>query len=77
MILGATVYEADLVGMIMGLHLIKTESRKKTNCPLIVDNQAALVAIESKLNNSGHHLAAELLEQAKRLKKRRGSGRFS
>ena len=64
-----TVYEAELVGMIMGLHLIKTEKKNKTKCALSVDNQAALTAIKSKMNKSGQHLAADLLQLAKQLTK--------
>jgi ribonuclease HI len=71
-----TVYEAELVGMIMGLHLIKTERRNGVKCALNVDNQAALVAIKSEMNKSGQHLAANLLQIAKQLHKRRGNGRF-
>ena len=71
-----TVYEAELVGMIMGLHLIKTERRNKTKCALNVDNQAALVAIKSKMNKSRHYLAAEVHNIAKKLKKNGRGRRF-
>ena len=71
-----TVYEAELVGMIMGLYLIKTEGRNKTKCVLSVDNQAALSAINTKMNKSGQHLAADLLKMAKQLIERRGNSRF-
>ena len=71
-----TVYEAELVGMILGLHLIKTEPRNKVKCALSVDNQAALSAIGSKMNKSGQHLAAAVLKLAKQLKKHGGNGRF-
>ena len=54
------VYKAKLVGMIMGLYLIKTESRSKTKCALSIDNQAALVAIRSNRNKLGQHLVVEL-----------------
>ena len=71
-----TVYEAELVGMILGLHLIKTETGSKTKCALNVDNQAALVAIKSEMNKSGQHLAANLLQLAKQLLNRRGNRNF-
>jgi ribonuclease HI len=71
-----TVYEAELVGMIMGLYLIKTEKRSKVKCVLNVDNQAALVAIKTEMNRSGQHLAADLLQIAKQLVERRGNSRF-
>ena len=71
-----TVYEAELVGMILGLHLIKTEKRNKTKCALNVDNQAALVAVKSEMNKSGHHLAAHVFDLAAKLKKSGRRGRF-
>ena len=64
-----TVYEAELVGMVMGLHLIKTEQCNRVKCVLNIDNQAALVAIKSEMNKSGHYLAAEVYKIAKKLKK--------
>jgi ribonuclease HI len=72
-----TVYKAKLVGMIMGLHLIKTEPRNKVKCVLSMDNQAALVAIKSEMNKSGQHLAANILQTAKQLLERKGNSRFS
>jgi hypothetical protein len=57
-----TVYKVELVGMIMGLHLIKTEPRSKVKCSLSIDNQAALVAIKSEMNKLGQHLAANILQ---------------
>jgi ribonuclease HI len=71
-----TVYKAELVGMIMGLHLIKTERRSKVKSVLNVDNQAALVAIKSNMNKLDQHLAANLLQLAKQLLERRGNSRF-
>lgn len=71
-----TVYEAELVGMIMGLHLIKTEWRNTVKCILNVDNQAALVAIKSKMNKSGQHLAAKLYQMAEKLHESKGNKNF-
>jgi ribonuclease HI len=39
-----TVYEAELVGMILGMQLIKMEKKGKTSCALGTDNQAAIKA---------------------------------
>jgi ribonuclease HI len=72
-----TVYEAELIGMIMGLHLIKTEPRSKVKCSLSVDNQAALVAIKSEMNKLGQHLTADILQIAKQLIEQKGNSRFS
>src|ERR1700761_7596511 len=41
-----------------------------------MDNQAVLVPIKSELNKSGHHLAAQVYDMAKKLKKYEGKGRF-
>ena len=71
-----TVYEAELVGMIMGLHIIKRERRSNTSCVLNVNNRAALVAIKSEMKKSGQHLAASLIQSAKQLIGRRGSNNF-
>jgi ribonuclease HI len=71
-----TVYEAELIGMILGLYLIKTERRNKVRCALSVDNQVALVAIKSKMNKSGQHLAANLLKIAKQLQKQKGNSNY-
>ena len=72
-----TVYEAELVGMVMGLHLIKTERRNTIKCTLNVDNQAALTAIKLELNKSGQHLAVILLKAVKNLFESKGNNRFS
>ena len=71
-----TVYEAELVGMILGLHLIKTERRNTTKCVLNVDNQAALKSIKTKMNKSGQHLAAIVHQMAAKLHESRGKNKF-
>ena len=71
-----TVYEAELVGMILGLHLIKTERKNKVKCVLNVNNQVALAAIKTRMTKSGQHFAANILKQAKQLKKMGGNGRY-
>ena len=59
-----TVYEAELVGMLLGIHLIKTEKKGRVKCAIGVDNQAAIQALDSELTNPGQHLAAEFLRVA-------------
>jgi ribonuclease HI len=71
------VYEAELIGMIMGLHLIKTEPRSKVKCLLNMDNQAVLTAIKSEMNKSGQHLVANILQITKQLLEQKGNSRFS
>jgi hypothetical protein len=54
------VFEAELVGLLLGLHLIKTE-KKRTKYAIGVDNQAAMTAVATPGNRSGHYLAVVLL----------------
>lgn len=68
-----TVYEADLVGMILGIHLIKTEQQSTVSCVLSVDNQAALIAINLKMTRSRQHLAARLHQMMQKLHKTKGN----
>ena len=57
-----TVHEAELVGILLGLHLLRTE-KKKGNAQVMIgmDNQAAIKVFDSELRNPGHHLAHEAL----------------
>ena len=72
-----TVYEAELAGMLMGLHLIRTEKKNTVKCVLSVDNQAALSAINSELNKPGQHIADNLLKTVKKLFASKGNNRFA
>jgi ribonuclease HI len=71
-----TIYEAELVSILMGLHLIKTEKCNKVKCIINIDNQAALKAISSDLTKPGQHIAAKILQLVKQLKQHRGNNRF-
>ena len=44
-----TVHEAELVGILLGLHLINTEKKGGTTFALGVGNQAAIKAFQSNL----------------------------
>ena len=59
-----TVYKAELVGLLLALHLISTERCGATSCSIAVDNQAALKAFDLELRNPGHHLTQEILQLA-------------
>jgi ribonuclease HI len=59
-----TAHEAELVGILLGLHLISTEKRGGTTFALGCDNQAAIKVFHSNLRNPGHHLAWEALRIA-------------
>jgi len=72
-----TVHEAELVGVLLGLHLIGTERRSSTTCMLGVDNQAAIKAFHSDLRRPGHHIAREAILLANRIQKRRSKVTYS
>ena len=71
-----TVFEAELVGLILGLHLIKTE-KTRTSYALGADNQAALTAVATPSNRSGHYLAALFLTMAFNIQKANGTTNYS
>ena len=56
-----TVHKAELVGILLGIHLINTERRNGTTFALRSDNQAAIKAFQLNLRSPGHHLAREVL----------------
>ena len=72
-----TVYEAELIGLLLGLHLIKTEKRSSTSCALGADNQAAIEALQSELTRPGQHIAAEFVKTASILNRTRGKRKYS
>ena len=71
-----TVHEAELVGLLLALHLIHTEKRSNTTCSIAVDNQATLKAFNSDLRKPGHHIAREALRLANLMQKRKGKHKF-
>jgi ribonuclease HI len=72
-----TVFEAELVGLLLGLQLIKTERAGRTSYTLGADNQAALSAVATPSNRSGHYLAEIFLTTAASLRKGRGTANYS
>ena len=72
-----TVHEAELVGLLLAMHLIGTERRGATSCCIAIDNQAALRAFDSELRKPGHHLAREILDLAYRIRKRRSKRKYA
>ena len=72
-----TVHEAELVGILLGLHLIKTDRKGRTSYALGIDNQAAISALNSVKATTGQHIANEILETAARIKKQRNSSKYS
>jgi ribonuclease HI len=66
------VFEAELVGILMGLYLIETNPKGNASYTIGVDNQAALKALTSKFSKPGQYLAAEALKAAAHLRKTKG-----
>ena len=71
-----TVHEAELIGILLGIHLINTERKGTTTCVIGVDNQAAIKAFDSDLRKPGHHIAHEILRIANQLRKKRKSAKY-
>ena len=72
-----TVHEAELIGMLLGLYLIKTDKGRKTTYAIGVDNQAALNALNGVKATSGQYIADEILGMAAQIKKSRNSPRYA
>jgi ribonuclease HI len=72
-----TVQEAELVGLLLGVHLIKTEKKGNTTFALGTDNQAAIKALSTDLVQPGQKIALKLLETARSIHKKRGTAKYS
>jgi len=72
-----TVHEAELVGILLALQLIKTEKEGQTSFLIGVDNQAALTAFNSDMRNPAHSLAREALRIGNMIEKNKSKKRYS
>ncbi|THH16335.1 hypothetical protein EW146_g4286 [Bondarzewia mesenterica] len=72
-----TVYEAELVGMILAAHLAFTEPNSGHPTSLSVDNQAALTSASRIKPRSGQHLIKEFIRLARRLKQKHANTGYS
>jgi ribonuclease HI len=63
-----TVYKAELVGLLLGLQLIKTEQAGSVPIVLGVDNQAVIKAIQLELMHPRQHLAVMFLHTTLQIK---------
>jgi ribonuclease HI len=72
-----TVHEAELVGMLLGMHLISTENHSNIAFALGVDNQAAIKAFHTNHRNPGQHIAREIQRVAEKVQKRRNKAKYS
>jgi ribonuclease HI len=72
-----TVYEAELVGLLLGLQLIKMEQAGRTSFAIGADNQAAVKAILTELTHPRQYLAAKFLSTMAQIRKKRGSKNYA
>jgi len=72
-----TVPEAELVGILLALHLIKSERNKNTSFAIGSDNQAGLEAFQTSLKNPAHNIAREILWQGNMLRKNSRGKKFN
>jgi ribonuclease HI len=71
-----TVQEAELVGLMLGIHLIQTEKKGRTSFALGTDNQAAIKTLTTDLATSGQKIALNFLKTAASLRKHRGATKY-
>lgn len=72
-----TVPEAELIGILLALQLIKSERNKNTTFAIGTDNQASLEAFRTNLRNAAHNVAREILRQGNMLEKSTRGRSFS
>jgi ribonuclease HI len=71
------VHEAELVGMLLGLHLATNASTMHKKIAIGADNQAALQMLQSDLRSPSQHLACEILRTANKTRKKKGKKNLS
>jgi ribonuclease HI len=72
-----TVHEAELIGLILALHLIRTEKRKNTPIAIGTDNHAALKVFQTNMKNPAHNAAREILRLGTMLQKNTRGKQYS
>ena len=72
-----TVYEAELIGILLGLHLIKTDKKGRTSYSMGVDNQAALSTLKAVKSSPGQYITNAILNMAYQTRKTRNSENYS
>jgi len=61
-----TLYEAEMVGVLLGLHMVRLEKRMRT-VRLTLDNQAVIVVLDICKPGPAQYLADEILCQTQAL----------
>jgi ribonuclease HI len=72
-----TIHEAELVGLCMGAHFIKTEKKGRTSFALGADSQAAIKTLTTNLIQPAQHIALNLLKTTAQIQEKRGSNKYS
>jgi ribonuclease HI/exonuclease III len=72
-----TIYDAELAGLLLGIHLIKTEKKARCETTLGADNQAAITAVHNELSTPAHYLARHILRTATQIQKTRGNQNYA
>ena len=71
------VHEAELIGILLGLHLIKMDKRGNTSYAIGVYNQAALSMLKSVKSTSGQCIADKILDTVVHIQKQWKSPKYS
>jgi len=72
-----TVHKAELVGILLGLHLISTERKNSTTFALGSNNQAAIKVFQSNLRSPGHHITREALHLTHQIHHRKRKTKYA
>lgn len=72
-----TVYKAELIGILLGLHLIKTDKKGRMSYSMRVDNRAALSTLRAVKSSPGQYITNAILNMAYQTRKTRNSENYS
>ena len=67
-----TVHEAELIALLLEMHLLSMEAHGSRTAAIGCDNQAALKAFQSDLRSPGHHIARQFILLANKELKKKG-----
>ena len=75
--IGFNNFKAELVGLLLGMQLIKTEKVARCHTALGTDNQAVISTIQKELSAPSYCIAMEIIHLAKLLNRQRGSKNYA
>jgi ribonuclease HI len=67
-----TVHKAELLALLLGMHLLSTKEHSDKTAIIGCNNQAALKAFQSVLQSPSHHIAREIILAANQELKKKG-----